>query len=83
MYARNDSQDNALQVRVGVDGKPIAYVSPPGSPSALSGKTHSDQGGGQTPQPTPHPVGAQASKAALIVCYVQHGHDVRGVPLLS
>lgn len=46
----------ALQVQVGADGKPIAYLSPPGSPSAAPEKPPSDQGDAQTPQPTPQPV---------------------------
>lgn len=60
----NDPQDNTLQVRVGADGKPIAYMSPPGSPSAFSGTSHSDQGDGQTPQPTPQPVRAHTPNVA-------------------
>lgn len=52
-----------LEVEVGPDGRPIVYISPPGSPSGDTGKPQDDRDEGNTPQttPSPQPVSSQRS----------------------
>ena len=44
-----------MQIEVGADGRPIAYLSPPDSPSGATGKPEDDKGQAQISQPTLNP----------------------------
>ncbi|CAM9958615.1 unnamed protein product [Ascophyllum nodosum] len=74
-------EDSSLDLRMGVDGKPIAYRSPSGSPTAAKMAQHQQEE--NTPLPTPNPKQAQQPGNPAGIVLMQQNMQLPRLPLSS